>query len=473
MCLLLTNGSPSIDALSHMPPLPLVIDYSDRTKTITREDEDNIYFGLQQHGRVRQLTLQGPSSRLRMWLKPMNNLFPSLGDLSLLSTTTEGMSLVLPETLQAPNLCRLSLHSIGLPKGLPLLSSTIALSKLTLAHIGASCYFPPGHLVTQLQSLPLLEELSIGFSVSIPLPSSEGEPLPPPIPPVTLPTLRRFTFRGEDSYLENIVAQINTPLLECLSLTFFFDLTFTLVKMTELINRTERFEFLVARVIFNKDGAAIDAGLYEQQDIGKISLRVNCEPVDWQIDSATQVCIAIGNILSTVEVLTLDLHVDGMPPDWENTLDNAQWHELLLPFIGVKKLHIGLLLTSELSQALESVAGELASELLPELQELEVPLEIDQATNSFSTFIETRESVGRPIRLLVPSGVAAGSSLSTNETLAAPLQNTLAAQRSQRRRRRVTYQPELEDVIDAGRKEKRWQARALGLVGRLRGKGQD
>jgi hypothetical protein len=408
MCLLLTNNSPSLDTLSHLPSLPLVINYTDKTRAVTRKDEDNIRLGLQQHGRVHQVILQAPSTSLRMWLELMNKHFPRLGDLSLLSTTVEEVDPTLPETLQAPDLRRLSLHGIGLPKGVPLLSSAIALSSLSLTHIGASCYFPPGDLVKQLQGLPHLEELSIGFAIPIPLPSSERELLPPPIPPVTLPTLRRLIFRGVDTYLENLIAQIKTPLFERLSLTFFFDLSFTLVNLTEFIHRTDGFGYLVARVIFSKDGASIDTGHFEQWDIGSLSLRVNCEPLDWQIDSATQVCIALGNVLSVVQELTLDLNVGGVAADWENTLDSLVWHELLLPFVGVKKLRIGSSLTFGLSQALDSVAGALVSELLPELRELEVQPEVNRATKAFAGFVETLESVGRPINLLA-SGAFRGA----------------------------------------------------------------
>jgi hypothetical protein len=402
MCLLLTNDSPSINTLSHLPPLLLVIDYSDRTRTTAQKDEDNVRFGLQRHGHVRRVVLRAPSSSLRMWLEQMNQLFPRLRDLSLFSTTTEEMSLVLPEALQAPDLRRLSLHGIGLPKELTLLSSTIALSTLTLTHIQHSSYFPPGHLVTQLQGLPHLEELSVGFAIPIPLPSSEGEMLPAPMPPVTLPTLRRLTFRGVGVYLDNLVAQINTPLLERLNLTLLFELAFTLMNLTEFIHRTEGFGCLVARVIFNKDGVTIDAGSYEQWGIGRLTLHVSCEPLDWQIDSATQVCGTLGNVLSVVEKLTLDLDVDGMRLEWESTLDNMLWHELLLPFIGVKKLQIGSSLTLELSQALQSVPEALILELLPELQEIDVQLEIDDANQAFSVFLKTRESFGRPVVLLVP-----------------------------------------------------------------------
>ena len=404
MSLILTNDSPSIDTLSHLPPLPLVIDYSDRTRTLERKDEDNICLGLQWNDRVRQVAIQAPSPSLHILLEPMNNPFPRLGDLSLFSTTTEEMGLVLPEAFQAPFLNRLSLHGIGPPKGLSSLSSMIALSTISLTHIQHSCYFTPWHLIIQLQGLPHLEELSIGFAVPIPLPSSERELLPTPIPPVTLPALRRLTFRGVSVYLDNLVAQINTPLLERLSLTLLFELAFTLINLTEYIPRTKGFGCLVARVIFNKAAASIDAGYDEQLGVEKSGFHVNvdCKPLDWQIDSAMQIVSVIRKVLSTIEELTLDLDVNGIPLDWENTLDSVMWHELLLPFIRAKKLHIGSSLALELSRALELVAEGLVPELLPELQELDVTLENDHAKKAFSRFIETRESTGRPVHLWTP-----------------------------------------------------------------------
>jgi hypothetical protein len=227
---------------------------------VARKDEDNIHLGLQQHGRVRRVVLRAPSSSLRMWLAQMNKSFPRLGDLSLLSTTTEEMNLVLPKTLQAPDLRRLSLHGIGLP--------TIAITLFycrplnTFPHTyWSSCYLPPGHLVTQLQGLPHLEELSIGFAIPIPLPSSEGELLPTyhSTCDTAQPEAAHIPWGGV--YLDNLVAQIHTPLLERLSLTLFFELVFTLVNLTEFIHRTEGFGCLVARVIFTKDGASIDTGI--------------------------------------------------------------------------------------------------------------------------------------------------------------------------------------------------------------------
>jgi hypothetical protein len=254
--------------------------------------------------------------------------------------------------------------------------------------------------VTQLQGLPHLEEMSVSFAIPVPLPSSEGELLAALIPPVTLPTLRWITFLGEDVYLDNLVAQINTPFLERLNLTLLFDLDFTLANLTEFIHRTQGFGYLVARIVFNKDGPSINAGHNEQWDTGKLNLQVNCQPLDWQINSAAQVCSALGEeVLSTVKELTLDLNANGMPPDWENRLDITLWHELLMPFIGVKKLHISSSLTLELSRSLESLAGGLILDLLPELQVLEVHVDVSHSEKAFSSFVETRESVGRPIDL--------------------------------------------------------------------------
>ena len=143
MYLLLTNDSPSIDTLRHLPPLPLVINYSDRTETVARKDEDHIHLGLQQHDHIRRVFLQAPHSSLRTWLEPMNNHFPRLEDLSLLSTTVEETNLMLPETFQAPHLRHLSLHGISLPKRSSLFSSAIALSTLSLTHMEPLTIFLP------------------------------------------------------------------------------------------------------------------------------------------------------------------------------------------------------------------------------------------------------------------------------------------------------------------------------------------
>jgi len=402
MYLLLKNGSPTLGSLAHLPPLPLVIDYCNMTTIWVRQDKLSILTGLQQRARVRRIFLQIPSPHLNICLEAMGDLYPVLEDLSLISTTEEETSLVLPSTFSARNLRNLVLQGVGFPTEMPLFTYLTTLVTLTLTRIPARYYFHPGHLVTQLQGLLHLEELSIGFAVPIPLPSTEGELLPAPMPQVTLPTLKRLMFRGVAVYLENLVAQINAPLLEQLTVTLFFELAFTLVALTQFIHITGGLRFLSAKVLFKREGVSIVVNNGESSlGSGGLTIDVNCEHLDWQIDAVTQCCRALEQVLPAVEELTLDLDEDGTPSDWGDSLDSMLWRGLLLPFSGVKRLQIGPSLTFEISDALTSDAAEFDLNLLPELQKLEIQFKVDDANRAFSTFIETREHEGRPVELLV------------------------------------------------------------------------
>ena len=411
MYLLVTNGSPTLDSLAHLPPLPLVIDHCNMTTDRVGQDELSILTGLRQRGRVRRIFLQLPSPHLDICLATMNDLYPILEDLSLSTTTTtteEGPSLALPSTFLAQNLRHLNLQGVGFPTQLPLFTYFTTLVTLTLTRIPASYYFHPGHLVSQLQGLLHLEELSIGFAVPIPLPSTEGEMLPPPMLRVTLPTLKRLMFRGVAVYLENLVAQITTPLLEGLVITLFFEIAFTLVSLTQFIHTTGGLKCLSAKLLFQREGVSVVINNGESLSGGGLTINVPCEQLDWQIDSATQCCGALEQCLSAVEELTLDLDENGMASDWNDSLDSTLWHELLVPFGGVKKLQIGSSLTIELSDALKPDATELVLNLLPELQKLEVQLDVNSANIAFSTFMETRELNGRPVELLAPGLLRVG-----------------------------------------------------------------
>jgi len=413
MHLLLTNGSPTLDSLAHLPPLPLVIDYcNDMATTRITQDELSILTGLQQRGRVRRIFLQLPSPHLGICLATMSEHYPILEHLSLSTTTTEEVtSLVLPSTFSARNLRYLELQGFGFPTELPLFTYFNTLVTLKLTRIPAPYYFHPGYLVTQLQGLSNLEELWIGFAVPIPLPSTEGELLPAPMPRVTLPTLKRLMFRGVAVYLENLVAQINAPLLEQLIVSLFFELVFTLVSLTQFMHKTGGLRGLSAKVLFKREGVSIVTKDGESLGSGSVAINVNCEQLDWQIDAATQCCGALGQFVSAVEELTLDLDEDGMPSDWNDSLDSMLWHGLLVPFSSVKKLQIGSSLTFELSEALKPGAAELASNLLPELQKLAVQLVVNDAYRMFSTFIVTREREARPVELLAARSPRAGQTI--------------------------------------------------------------
>ncbi|KAI0300014.1 hypothetical protein B0F90DRAFT_1817813 [Multifurca ochricompacta] len=265
----------------------------------------------------------------------------------------EDTNLILPRTFLAPNLHHLSLIGVAPPTGLPMLASAVTLVTLILTRIRASGYFPPAHLVTQLRFCPQLEELSIGFSV----------PYPVPVP------------RG-NCCLESI------PLFSGDSISHF------------LIN-----SLLLSQTYPSLPERQNVIGYREELGDEPFSLRVSCKQFDWQLDSAAQVCGALSPVLSAVEELRLDFDEHTTPSDWENAVDNVVWHELLLPFSGVKRLSVGHALSLELSHALRLDAAGLVLELLPRLQELELELEKEHAQEAFAAFIVVRQLAGRPVHL--------------------------------------------------------------------------
>ncbi|KAI9457249.1 hypothetical protein BJY52DRAFT_1273605, partial [Lactarius psammicola] len=392
MHILCTYGTPIVDTLDHLPPLPLFVNYPNTNMTMSWQDKLGLYHALELRDRVRRIDLHLPPSILHKFLMPMDEPFPILEHLSLSVTVDEVTTRALPKTFLAPNLRHLALVGIRLPKRLRLLSSTAFLVSLVLGNIRVSGFFLPRLLAARLQSLPQLEELSIGFSVPIPRPSAERELLGKKRTPVMLPNLRNLRFKGVSAYLECLVAQIRAPFLERLDITLFNQIALTLPSLFHIM---ERIKPDTAEVNFECGAVSIimdDSTRLHERSI----LRVMCKPLDWQIDSAAQICSTLTPVLSGVEKLTLDFHEELMPTEWQNgEIDGTTWHELLRSFIRVKELRICDSLSEELSGALE--LDEIGSDLgfLPSLQELTCDFENEDRL--FGSFIDSRCVAGRPV----------------------------------------------------------------------------
>ncbi|KAN0132126.1 hypothetical protein V8E53_010045 [Lactarius tabidus] len=365
--------------------------YDASATLIDAQDELGIFHALQLRDRLRRVVLCIPPSILDQLLLLMggDEPFPALSHLSLSSSAEEGTILLLPKTLLAPNLRHLTL----IPRH----------TYTRKHHFG---YFIPQHLIARLRSFSQLEELSIGFSVPIPRPSTEGELLQDMEAPVTLPLLKCLTFRGVSVYFDSFVAQIRAPLLEQLNITLFNQLHFALPHLSHFTNDTEGLRLPIAKIIFNPNAVSIVTYQHEQQPSDgspSCSLHVMCRQFDWQIDSAAQICSALVATLFGIEQLSLEFEGQGVSAEWQdNAVDAATWRELLGPFTGVRKLRICRALSWELSCALQS--AEIGSDpgILPSLEELAAELEEEHADNAFMSFIEARQSAGRPVLLSVP-----------------------------------------------------------------------
>jgi hypothetical protein len=447
MHIICTNGTPIVETLDHLPPMPLLINYryailtsgllvhdelgiNHRTPimdlqehlsptsfyidhrrlvaTVSTQDELGMCHALVLRDRVRSIILHLPPLILHKVLMLMGEAFPILEQLSLSFIFDEDEVipvLVLPQTFLSPNLRHLTLLGVCLPKGLSSLSFTVSLVTLTITNIRASGYFCPRQLVARLRFLPQLEGLSIGFSVPIPRPSAEMEPLGEQGPPVTLPNLKTLVFKGVSTYLERLVAQIRAPLLQRLDITFFDQIAFALPHLSHFSSTIGGLK-PTAMVRFQSDRVLIIGDHYyntqQYEYDGRFVMRVMCASFDWQIDCAAQICSALMPTLSVAEKLTLD-YLLMMPTEWQNgEVDGTTWHDLLRSFIGLKELHISNSLSEELSRALQ--VDEIGSDpaFLPALQELVSEFDELNGASLFGSFIHARQVADRPVRLSFP-----------------------------------------------------------------------
>ena len=394
-----TNGALISDILDHFPPLPLFINYntsdaSPSNPILTTQDELGIYRTLRLHGRVRQIHLGLPSSILHKALVLMDGHFPILEHLFFSftgATKHNDVPLTLPESFLAPNLQHLTLPDVSPQRLSQFFTTTVSLATLKLSKI-QTCYFHPRLLVAHLRLLPQLEELTVVFSTPIPRPSTEEELLGEEETPVMFPNLKTFLFEGVNTYLECLVSQISTPLLEQLRITLSSQIALSQPRLSHLINTTEAFKLAFKPLRTTVNFAVNEVSVYTAVR-GGFSICVRDMPLNWRVDWAAQICNALVPTLSAVEHLRLGLFSRTIGPDWQPSgVDSTTWHTLLRSFIGVKKLHIDRGLAWELSRALH--AGEVGSdpEFLPGLQS------IISENNLFTSFIDARQIVGRPVR---------------------------------------------------------------------------
>ena len=365
---------------------------------MTTEDEEYILLALQHHNRVRRIVLHAPLPGLQRFLAAMDDHFPILERLSILPTTDDDVRLVIPRTFQAPRLSHLLL-GITLSAEPRSLASTVSLVALTLTIPRVVVYLPPEDLALQLQFVPLLEELSIIFSVPIPRSHIQKHAMYTPTMRATLLALKRFVFRGASAYLEGLLARINAPRLRNFEVTLFNQLIFALPVLSQFIHTTPELRFPVANVNFNRASISISVSNHKEAQSDKsFCLQVSCKPFDWQVRSAAQICSALGRMLPGVEELSLDFYEHEMPPEWRNKVDSRTWYKLVRPFKGVKKLRVGHALALDLSGMLQP-EEEPSELLLPVLEELAV--EEGYEDNAFTAFIDARQRPDCFIQLVV------------------------------------------------------------------------
>jgi len=376
------------------PAFPIVIDFwaiSKRPRGMA-----NIVAALKQHCRVHKIDIWMIPNSLMKTFVAMKKPFPELTYLRLHSN--EGNVPSLPDSFlggSAPRLHTIDMDGIPFPAVGKLLFSTRNLVTLRLRSIPQSGYISPEEVVTYLSALTGLKSFDLEFR-SPRFRVGGGTRRLPPLRRIVLPALTNFTFKGNSEYLEDIVSQIDVPLLDHFKIAFFNQLIFDTPLLCHFIGRTEiikahyranvDFHDGGAEVIFSPQGRAVNEGL---------CLRISCTPSDWQLSSVAQVCTSSLPPLYTLE----HLNILSDRSRWQDDIEITQWLELLYPFTSVKHLFVSNGLVPLVAPALQDLAGERVTEVLPMLQDLHLeglrwskPVE-----DAIQQFVAGRQLSGRPV----------------------------------------------------------------------------
>ena len=400
LCLVCTHGTPVADMLAHSPPLPLIVFHGDKHNNLTAEDEEGILFTLQFRDRVRRIYLEMPAPSLKKLVLAIDGQFPTLEYLFIVPPTIHIAGLTLPSTFEAPQLRLLNLKHFTTPVGFPLLSTAFGLVALTLRCIGPSTFLHPNHLLQALSLLPQLEKLDISFFSPVPSHEIKMQLLHAPIiTHTTLPNLRVFEFWGVSSYLEALLPNLTTPLLEMLVVSFFHQLSFSVPHFGNFVTTKENLScrFSSARFLFYRGAVAVFIYPLARDRPHTFFIDVVCEHLDWQVSSLAQIFNYLEPAFLTIVDLTLDYTEHNLSSGRRHHASRRLWRELLGPFRNVRTLRVHKGLVGELSHSLCSEGEPL--QLLPEIKELICPSE-SVGDNTFTSFIHEREVAGQPVNLI-------------------------------------------------------------------------
>ncbi len=362
-----TNETRVRETLAVWPRLPIIV-----WQPINRMwGLNNIIEALEYNNRVCGITLHVPlaSPQSENVLAAMQQPFPALTSLNIQFQDGETDAIVPDSFLggSAQSLRSLDFYRVPFP-GLPrLLLSATDLVHLVLWKIPHSGYFSSEAMVRCLSALTKLEDLWLEFETS---PSRLHQNNRRPTPPVciVLPALTSFTFTGASEYLEDLVGQIDAPLLDRLEVTFD-NLTFNTPQFVQFIRRRPNVKAPdEAFVLFSFESVRVS--LYRAFP-GRLSLGVLCSDANSQLSSLAKVCSSSfpSGFIRTVKHLYVG-EAQHAEPDWHDGIENRQWREALDPFIAVENLTLSRGIVLRILPALQESVGERVIEVIPSLQRL-------------------------------------------------------------------------------------------------------
>jgi hypothetical protein len=398
LTLFCTYGTPVRKNLGWLPPFPIVMDYLTFSglRGSTPDYEDDIIAALERPGRVRSIKLVVTSSLLGEVSSVVQEPFPALTTLWL--SSNDRNTPLLPDVFlsgPAPHLRLIFLEGISFPALPNLLSSARNLVDLQLTDIPQSGYISPEVMATSLAVLNRLESLYIGFKAPI---SHHQLRSSPSLTRNVLLSLVTVNFRGSSEYLEHLLAQIDTPRLRGINITYFNQLDFQVPQLSQFIHRTEHLELAQSRHSHGRirvSGSYLKLNFEEEGNRGSgLILCISCKWLDWQILHLAQILAQSPAVVSNVDHLSIEENDLQLEPGWEDSMDDTDWLEIFRLFTAVRMLHGSKRLAGHIALALNGLDGAMITEVLPALASFSLE---DQPVRSIEKFLAARQISGHPV----------------------------------------------------------------------------
>jgi hypothetical protein len=393
-----TSKSPVREKLDVWPRLPIVVSGYCESMTCL----DNFKAALEHSDRVCQIELMVNARQIPMKdiFAALEKPFPALTDLDLSQWPFSYMA-----TYHDPfkflvgscHLRSLSLGGLAIPQFPAVLASAMDLNNLHFhdAHYG---YLTPDAMITALSALTSLETLSLRFASD--QSRADTRESRHPLPRSVIPSLLCFDFEGHGGYLEALVARIDTPVLGRLGITIFHQPTFDTTQLLWLLSRTPKIQELdKARVKLDNPEVWID---FSSSDSSVLRLGVSSYEPERHFPCLARSFGLPFNPLPTLESLHIVAYPYLQQQRWDR-VENAQWLELLRPFVAVKNLHPSKEVTLLIAPALQELVGERTREVFPTLQNvfLEELLPTGPDYNAIMQFATARRLSGHPVHISV------------------------------------------------------------------------
>ena len=311
----------------------------------------------------------------------------------------------------APCLQDLLLAGFPFPALPELLLSAPNLIHLRYQHIPPSGYISPEAIVTSLSALTRLESLSLTFLPPEDLPDRAIR-ISPPHMRTLLPALTYLRYQGVPGYMEDLVAQIDAPLLEGMVITLFHQEVLEVSQLAKFVRRADKLSFLDrAQVTCDDDDISVTLSqefLVERVDPKTLELTPACREQDMWLSYLAQFCASCLPTLSPFESLHI-LDSYNFTWAWEDVIDpdpDPKWLELLCLFNTVKDLRLQKFVASRVAQALRWLPAERITEVLPALENIFISGHepFGPVMEVISEFAHARQLSGQPVSIYYQEG---------------------------------------------------------------------